>query len=114
MPPEIAASRSDSVIGEVPIPYVSPFQLPLYSTPQFTFGKGFIIRGVNSLLRRRVPFTYELHSLDVACEERDGIDPGLRKIPQMRVDLKKRSADFEEIFTIMKNEADVVPITELV
>ncbi len=113
LPPQVVSEAGASTLVEVPIPFVSPLQVPLYSTPQFTFGKGFVVRGIKSLVRRQTPFTYELHSLDVACEERDGIDPVLRKIPQMKVGLPKKTADFLEIFSIMKNEADVVPITEL-
>ncbi|MBT5873786.1 MAG: polysaccharide deacetylase family protein [Candidatus Latescibacteria bacterium] len=112
-PPVVSDRANGTTLLEVPIPYFSPLQLPLYSTPQFALGKGFVVRGVRSLLRRQIPFTYELHSLDVACETTDGIDPALRRIPQMRVGLQKKTSDFEEIFTIMKNEADIVPITDL-
>ena len=112
-PPLVSEYANGNTLLEVPIPHFSPLQLPLYSTPQFTFGKGFVLRGVRALFRRQIPFTYELHSLDLACEATDGIDPALRRIPQMRVDLQKKTAAFEEIFTVMKNEADIVPITDL-
>ena len=74
-------------ITEVPIATVPGFRIPFYSTVHFALGKSSFDASYALLRLRRKNFTYELHSIDLADCDEDGLRgryPGIERHPCLR------------------------------
>ena len=79
--------RGARTITEVPIATVPILRVPFYSTVHFALGRKSFDASYALLRRGRAQFTYELHSIDLADFEGDGLGeryPGIDRHPCLK------------------------------
>jgi len=83
--------RGSRPLTEVPIATVPGIRFPFYSTIHFAFGKACFDASYALVRRWRPQFTYELHSIDLADCDGDGIAaryPGIVRHPCLKTSAK--------------------------
>jgi hypothetical protein len=84
--------RGSRSITEVPIATVPFVRFPFYSTIHFAFGRRVFDASYALVRRSRRCFTYELHSIDLAGRDEDGLSrryPGIERHPCLRQSLQE-------------------------
>jgi peptidoglycan/xylan/chitin deacetylase (PgdA/CDA1 family) len=86
--------RGSRRITEVPIATVPGVRLPFYSTIHFAFGRTSFDASYALVRRGRPQFTYELHSIDLADCDEDGLReryPGIDRHPCLKQPAKQNA-----------------------
>lgn len=99
--------RGSRAITEIPIATVPIVRLPFYSTIHFALGRASFDASYSLVRRGRSQFTYELHSIDLADCEEDGLRqryPGIDRHPC----LKRPAAENRKflVYAIKRFQAD--------
>jgi peptidoglycan-N-acetylglucosamine deacetylase len=79
--------RGSRTLTEVPIATVPVIRVPFYSTIHFAFGQRSFDASYSLIRRGRSHFTYELHSIDLADCDGDGLRqryPGIERHPCLK------------------------------
>lgn len=108
--------RGAKNIIELPIATVPLLRLPFYSTVLFALGKRFFDFSY-AAVRRRLAFTYELHSIDLADYDRDRLGqryPGIERHPSMRCSLDEKVALLRYAITRFRSDYELVTLAEMV
>lgn len=88
-------ARGSRRITEVPIATVPGVRFPFYSTIHFALGRASFDASYALVRRGRSAFTYELHSIDLAGCDEDGLSaryPGIERHPCLKHTVKENTA----------------------
>lgn len=99
--------RGDRAITEVPIATVPFVRVPFYSTVHFALGRKSFDLSYAWLRRTRPLFTYELHSIDLAGCDEDGLReryPGIERHPCLRQPLAANVAFLKYVLGRFKQD----------
>jgi hypothetical protein len=100
---------------EIPIATTPFLRLPFYSTVLFALGRT-VFDASYSLVRRRRAFTYELHSIDLADYEEDGLGhryPGIDRHPSMGRPVGEKVAMLRYVIAQFRNDYELVTLAEM-
>jgi hypothetical protein len=99
-------------ILEFPVSVLPALRLPFIGTSLIMMGE----RGYNLIrpLVRRMDFVnLEFHGIDLCDLDEDGIDPVLKKQPDLKVALAKKTLLFKKVLRELKTDWNVQPLEDL-
>jgi hypothetical protein len=116
----LAPLRPHPVLGlggaltEIPIAVTPWLRLPYYHTFAYFVPRWLYDLQYRSIVRARIPLSYELHAADLLDLEADGVDPRMACHPGMKLPVERKAALLRSVLSAIARDFDVKPLRKVV